>query len=337
MKVSEVMSKRVLCLDVKEPVWRAVSKLEKHDYKEAPVLEDGKYRGMFILYNLSRPVRVMERERVEKYIVQVPRLSPDDDLEEVVRVMAKSGVFGLPVLEGEKVVGIVSDFDVLKHVKLEGKVHDYMRRNVPVVSPEESVGRARKLMAEHNLNRLPVVEKGRYLGQVTLMDTLRVLAGFKRVDLMREGESVTSFPIKGLIRPGESLFPEEDINSALKKVLKAHVGGMPVVNMNGEVVGVLMRSDLLRARVEKKERVDVQLSGAKDLEPNLKELIQRSLRRLTNRISIHVKPIKGERYEVYVRTVKKGETLSVKKEGKLPFAVRDAIKEMEGLLRRREE
>jgi len=38
-----------------------------------------------------------------------------------------------------------------------------------------------------------------------------------------------------------------------------------------------------------------------------------------------------------VRTVKKGETLSVKKEGKLPFAVRDAIKEMEGLLRRREE
>ncbi|MCD6403872.1 MAG: hypothetical protein J7L59_01660, partial [Nanoarchaeota archaeon] len=104
-----------------------------------------------------------------------------------------------------------------------------------------------------------------------------------------------------------------------------------------EVVGVLIRSDLLRAKIGEEKRVDVQLSGVKDISPNLKELIQRSLKRLTNRISIHVKPIKGERYEVYVRTVKKGETLSVKKEGKLPFVVKDAIKEMESLLRRREE
>jgi len=337
MKVSEIMSKKVLCLDAKEPIWGAISKLEKYDYKEAPVLENGKYKGMFVLYNLSRPVRVMEKERVEKYVVQVPKLSPDDDLEEVIRIMAESGVLGLPVLEGEKVVGIVSDFDVLKHVKLEGKVHEYMRKGVPTISPEENVGRARRLMAEHNLNRLPVVKEGKYLGQVTLVDTLRVLAGFKRIDLMSEGESVTSFPIKGLVRPGESLLPEEDINSAIKKMLNAHVGGMPVVNMEGEVVGVLIRSDLLRAKIEEERRVDVQLSGVKDVDPNLKELIQRSLGRLTNQISIHVKPIKGERYEVYVRTVKKGETLSVKKEGKLPFVVKDAIKEMESLLRRREE
>lgn len=101
-------------------------------------------------------------------------------MEEAGRIMLRYGHTGMPVVDGENVVGVISRRDVDKarmHDLGHAPVKGYMSRTVISVAPETPVKELQRLMVEHDVGRLPVIEEGRLVGIVSRTDILRTLHG----------------------------------------------------------------------------------------------------------------------------------------------------------------
>lgn len=131
-----------------------------------------------------------------------PALEPDDTVETAIRVFAEAGISGAPVIEGDELVGILTDGDlifrdaeirspgfldilggivplgdweqyqeeVLKSVGVT--VGEVMTKDVTTVSPEDSLSEAATIMAEERRKLLPVAGERRLYGMLSRMDIL---------------------------------------------------------------------------------------------------------------------------------------------------------------------
>ena len=132
-------------------------------------------------------------------------VSPDDDVETVIRLLQEQELPGVPVVnEGGRCVGIVTENDLilrdedadlhlphhldimggvifiesLKHFEervkkaFASRVEDMMTPDPITVAPDAAIEEAARLIAENKHNRLPVVEHGRLVGVVTRVDVL---------------------------------------------------------------------------------------------------------------------------------------------------------------------
>ena len=104
-------------------------------------------------------------------------LDPTTSLLEAARRMHERRVGAVVVTEGERLVGIVTERDVLRAVVtggLDGPVADAMTRSPETIEPDESAGQAAALMIHGGFRHLPVVDGGDVVGMVSIRDLVRV-------------------------------------------------------------------------------------------------------------------------------------------------------------------
>jgi CBS domain-containing protein len=100
-------------------------------------------------------------------------------VKEAVEIMNKHEIGCLVVIERNKLVGILTERDILKRVLAatknpeKTKVGEIMTTRVLTVSPTTDLEEAAKLMFENNVKKLPVVSEGKLVGLVTLTDLAR--------------------------------------------------------------------------------------------------------------------------------------------------------------------
>ncbi len=101
-------------------------------------------------------------------------LRPGSTLGEAATLMKQEDCGSLPILEGGKLVGIVTDRDIVVRAIAAGKdpktctVADIMSADPITVSPDTTVDEAQKIMSERQVRRLPVVDDGRLVGIVVI-------------------------------------------------------------------------------------------------------------------------------------------------------------------------
>jgi len=139
--------------------------------------------------------------------------SPENTVFEVAKILSEKNISGAPVIENEKVVGIISTSDIVKFLKTRlkiGSAHDMpslsllfldlvktgkdfvelkneikkiedvkikgmMSKKVVSIHPEASIFDAADLMDKHDVNRLPVIENGKLVGIVARADIIKAL------------------------------------------------------------------------------------------------------------------------------------------------------------------
>ena len=95
---------------------------------------------------------------------------------EAARVMREQHIGSLPVVEDERLVGMLTDRDIAMRVVAENAepqttlVEDVYSRDLISVEPDHDLAEALELMARHQVRRLPVVEDGRLVGLVAQAD-----------------------------------------------------------------------------------------------------------------------------------------------------------------------
>jgi CBS domain-containing protein len=110
---------------------------------------------------------------------QVWSVQLDSTVFEALRVMAHKDIGALLILDGESVVGILSERDYARKIALEGRasrytpVTDIMSRQVLSVSPRHTVHECMALMTAHKVRHLPVLEQGRVLGMISIGDLVK--------------------------------------------------------------------------------------------------------------------------------------------------------------------
>ncbi len=106
----------------------------------------------------------------------VQTVTPDTDLVTVAKHMKELDVGVIPVVEGQHLVGLITDRDIVIRAIASGKnvqqarVREYMSPNPTTVSADDDVQRAAEIMAREQIRRLPVVDGGKLLGIVSIGD-----------------------------------------------------------------------------------------------------------------------------------------------------------------------
>jgi CBS domain-containing protein len=114
-----------------------------------------------------------------------------DSVVEAAKLMRGEDAGLAPIVDGDRLVGVVTDRDIAIRVVAEGrdpqstKVEEVASQNVVTIDPQQELDEALRLMAQHQLRRLPVVEEdGKLVGIVAQADVAR------HADAERTGEVV---------------------------------------------------------------------------------------------------------------------------------------------------
>ena len=107
-------------------------------------------------------------------------VSPETDISECAKRMVKKGVGCVLVRTDHKLIGIITEKDVVDKVVAKGylankvKAKDIMSTKLTTVTPDEDIYGALITMGENDCRRLPVVHKNKLIGVLTVKDILRV-------------------------------------------------------------------------------------------------------------------------------------------------------------------
>ena len=112
---------------------------------------------------------------VREVMTSNPRsVSPGDSIQVAARIMREEDCGIVPVVEGGRAVGVVTDRDIVVRAVAEGgcdrPVRDICTADVVYAKPDMSTRDAERLMAEYQVRRLPVVENDRLVGIVSIGD-----------------------------------------------------------------------------------------------------------------------------------------------------------------------
>ncbi len=105
----------------------------------------------------------------------VDSVSPDTPMDEVAAILDEKGYSGMVVMDGDRLVGIISRRDInklSKDMQWRSPVKAFMSRKVITVTPMHSVAEAMRILIKHDIGRLPVVDNDRVIGIISRSDAM---------------------------------------------------------------------------------------------------------------------------------------------------------------------
>ena len=148
-----------------------------------------------------------------------------------------------PVMHRKKLVGMVSEWDMVRQVRGRTgvKVSEAMVRKPIVVQETHSVSDVAKMLCVGGFRRLPVMNSGVLMGVVTPRDILRYLHSGGLLGKLPEQK----FAVKRLLRaPPVTIESSRDVQEAAGIMISKKIGGLPVVDDN-ELVGIITERDIV--------------------------------------------------------------------------------------------
>ena len=194
--------------------------------------------GIGILHkNLPPAEQAREVERVkraESGMVLAPvTVRPSESLRDALGIMREHDVSGLPVVEGDRPVGILTARDIRFERNLDQPISALMTKELVTVSPGVAADEAKALLHKHRIEKLLVVENGRLVGLITIKDILQA----------DRNPSAVKDP-KGRLRVGAAIGPGPDRDERTAALVAAGVDVIVVDTAHGHSKGVL---DAVRA------------------------------------------------------------------------------------------
>ena len=125
-------------------------------------------------------------------------IRPDASVFDAIAMMAEKHVGALPVTEGDKLIGLISERDYARKGVLHGrsspdtKVREIMVDRVMVVPQERTTEECMALMTEKRIRHLPVVEDGNLVGMVSIGDMVKAIISEQQFTIEQLEHYITS-------------------------------------------------------------------------------------------------------------------------------------------------
>lgn len=126
---------------------------------------------------------------------------PQNTVYEAIRLMGEKNIGALVVVEGDMVVGMLSERDYSRKIVLHGRasretlVDDILARPVITVHSTDSIEKCMQLMTSHRIRHLPVVDDGRLAGLVSIGDLVNwVIVSQRHTILQLQGYISGDYP-----------------------------------------------------------------------------------------------------------------------------------------------
>jgi len=255
MKVKEIMTKNVISVDKDINLRHVLKLMKKHEITKIPVVEDKKLVGV-----ITDNIIAIKLGSIRKRGVPASRLhassvtdknfetvTPDADVEKILKKVGEPGPTMLNVVDKDKLVGVVTKADLLHLVDNNKKIDGIMNKKVQVVSPDDRVIHARRILIDQNIARLPVVNNGMLVGIISDNEIAFALASLKRsFSIGKQKHRLDELLVGNVMKmPAIWTTPNMTCSEGAKIMLKNNVGFLPILERD-KLVGVITRTDLLK-------------------------------------------------------------------------------------------
>lgn len=214
-------------------------------------------------FNSSRPAHDI---RLGQVIGNKVPITVEDSMSLIscAKLMLNKGISSLIVTHKNSMdIGIITKTDIVdyysKFYKRLNKVRDYMTISVFSISPDELVIEAIRLLLENKVARIVVIKNDKAIGIITGRDLLPltnlVNSGFEKYDKKNQFSSnMAMISLKGILFVGDimrssliTILSTEDLAVAGKIMIRNRISGLPVVDKNDKLKGIVTKTDIIRA------------------------------------------------------------------------------------------
>ena len=295
MQVKDVMTRNVIAISPEDHVNKALSIMKKNRINQLPVTSKDSLYGMLELKKIvSRDIDI-KTTKAASIATSVPHIDANASIESAVELLLGSGLRALPVTEVGKIVGIISETDLMKVAKQYVKGLNQMAKDITTpadcLAKSSNYGQLKKLVFEKNISRMPVLENNMIVGIVSTLDMIRVLESRDQMSgrggLLQEGGAkekvrLVETEVGALMRPATVVKGETMIGDVIE-MLKDNE---EVVVQTEDSVGIITPRDVIElfAAVPKKQ-LYVQITGMHDESIEFRVKMDQALNEFVQKIS----------------------------------------------------
>lgn len=259
MQLSEIMTKKPAAIAADASLDEAMALMDERNLRHLPVLRGRRVVGMISDRDLLEttgwlPPRVREvldapAGSVAEFMDEGPfTAAPEDSLESIASRLAKDRLGCVPVVKDHKLVGVVTEVDVLRAFvdacaqgriakRADAKVSAHMSAEPATCGPRTALEKVLDVMHAGGIRHMPVVLRGRLVGIVSDRD-LRLAIG---------RGALSGAQVKELMTPDPAtIAPAQRLSEAAQLLARHKFGALPVVE-DGKLAGILSSSDVLAA------------------------------------------------------------------------------------------
>lgn len=164
----------------------------------------------------------------------VVRVEIPGNRDDVLRMLKRTGISGVPVLKDGQLVGIITRKDMLRKPD-ETQLGLLMSPDPVTIEPDALLSRAAELIIRHHIRRLPVIEDGQLIGILSIADLTHAVAQ------MRCHEE-----IKDCISTTHALWEETPLSLVGRVMEISGDEALPVLREDGTLSGIISERDLIR-------------------------------------------------------------------------------------------
>jgi CBS domain-containing protein len=255
MKIKDFMTKDVIFVDKDQDLQYIIDLMKKHNITKIPVLENKKLIGIItdniIAHKLgSIRKRDISTSRLHASSVtekNIDVISPNDDVKSILKTVGQPGPTMLPVVEDEKLVGVITKADLLSIVKSKKTIEEIYQKKVITISPDDRIIHARRIMIDNDVARVPVTKQGKLVGIISDFEIAYAFATLKRSISLGHQKHQLEEMLVNTVMKSPVIWTTASINAvdAAKLMIKYNIGALPVLKENS-LAGIVTRTDLLK-------------------------------------------------------------------------------------------
>ncbi len=264
LEVGDVMSANVTTVSSDETVVSAVKTMSGNKISCIVVVDHAKVVGILTETDILKRIAGRDSDFDKRSVAEimsspVETVPRDLSVLEAAEISEKRHIKRLPVLENKRLVGLVTQTDIVRTMTSCGvwkDVADIMSRNVAVVQKTATVAEAAQVMTSRNISCVVALEGDEVVGILTERDLLSKIVARHRDPTLATMEEVMSSPV-ATVPPDHSVF-------SASRTMEAK-GVRRLVVMEGErLCGVVAQTDIFRAakrKLDEAERENLRLLG----------------------------------------------------------------------------
>jgi len=254
MQIQEIYRKDIRTVSKNQTIQEAL-KIMGSKLTKLPVTDGGKLVGIITTRDILRVVGSSHSQSPEHAHIsgvmqkELKVLPPDTDIKTAVRTMLDSDISSLLVVEGETLLGLLTKTDLLGACKEITRPVSEFAVEPLTVSPGHRLPHVRELMFKKNISIIPVTDGGKFIGIILSRDIARKILDFKK-DVKKHQDAIRNMAVEDFYKPDTtSIPPETTVGEAATKLLEEKRTSLPIME-NGELVGIVSKTDLLRALLD---------------------------------------------------------------------------------------
>ena len=155
--------------------------------------------------------------------------------DDVLKILKRTGISGVPVIKHKKIVGIITRKDLLRKPE-ETQLGLLMTAKPLTIAPDADVSEAARILVMKKIRRLPVVEDGHLLGLLSVADLIHAIAQKKIKDEIKNTYTSQTF----------ALWEETPLPVVGRVMEISGVDAIPILDAENRLQGIISERDLIR-------------------------------------------------------------------------------------------